>query len=157
MRTKQNKTYPNLRIQPPVLTLIHVAVAFLLTWLIPLPLMVPPILRTAGFLLALIGFLLGVAALMAFRSTRTAPDSPRQVSSLITSGVYRFTRNPVNLGFVLILVGFLLNAGSYWGILLAPVLVILFNRLVVEREEEYLAQKFGDEYSHYKSKVRRWI
>ena len=157
MRTKQNKTYPNLRIQPPVLTLIHVAVAFLLTWLIPLPLMVPPILRTAGFLLALIGFLLGVGALMAFRSTRTAPDSPRQVSRLITSGVYRFTWNPVNLGFVLILVGILLNAGSYCGILLAPVLVILFNRLVVEREEEYLAQKFGDEYSHYKSKVGRWI
>lgn len=157
MRTKQNKTYLDVKIQPPVLTLIHVAVAFLLTWLIPLPLMVPPILRTAGFLLALIGFLLGVGALMAFRSTRTAPDSPRQVSRLITSGVYRFTRNPVNLGFVLILVGILLNAGSYWGILLAPVLVILFNRLVVEREEEYLAQKFGDEYSCYKSKVRRWI
>ena len=157
MRTKQNKTYPNIRIQPPVLTLIHVAVAFLLTRLIPLPLMVPPVLRTAGFLLALLGFLLGVGALMAFRNARTAPDSPRQVSRLITSGVYRFTRNPVNLGFVLILVGILLNAGSYWGILLAPVLVILLNRLVIEREEEYLAQKFGDEYSRYKSKVRRWI
>ena len=157
MRTKQNKTYLDVRIQPPVLTLIHVAVAFLLTWLIPLPLMVTLILRTAGFVLALIGFLLGLGALMAFRSTRTAPDSPRQVSRLITSGVYRFSRNPVNLGFVLILVGTLLNAGSYWGILLAPVLVILFNRLVVEREEEYLAQKFGDEYGRYKSKVRRWI
>ena len=71
--------------------------------------------------------------------------------------MYRFTRNPVNLGFVLILVGILLNAGSYWGILLAPVLVILCNRLVIEREEEYLGQKFGDEYSRYQSKVRRWI
>ena len=157
MRTKQNKTYPNIRIQPPVLTLIHVAAAFLLTWLIPLPLMVPPILRTTGFLLALIGFLLGVGALMAFRSARRTRDPHGPVSRLITSGVYRFTRNPVNLGFVLILVGIPLNAGSYWGILLAPVLVILFNRLVVEREEEYLAQKFGDEYSRYKSKVRRWI
>ena len=157
MRTKQNKTYLDVKVQPPVLTLIHVAVAFLLTWLIPLPLIVPPILRTAGFLLALIGFLLGVGALMAFRSARTAPNSPRQVSRLITSGVYRFTRNPVNLGFVLILVGILLNAGSYWGILLAPVLVLLFNRLVVEREEEYLAQKFSDEYIRYKSKVRRWV
>jgi len=157
MRTKQNKTYPNVRIQPPVLTLIHVALAFLLTWSIPLPLMVPPILQTAGFLLVLIGFLLGVGALMAFRSARTTLNPHGSVSRLVTSSVYRFTRNPVNLAFVLMLVGILLNAGSYWGIILAPVLVILFNRLVIKREEEYLAYKFGDEYRSYKSKVRRWI
>jgi len=157
MRTKQNKTYLDVKIQPPVLTLIHVALAFLLTWLIPLPLMVPPILQTTGFLIVLVGFLLGVGALMAFRSARTTPDSHGPVSSLVTSSVYRFTRNPVNLGFVLMLVGILLNVGSYWGILLAPVLVILLNRLVIEREEGYLADKFGDEYRSYKSKVRRWI
>lgn len=157
MRTKQNKTYLDVKIQPPILTLIHVALAFLLTWLIPLPLMVPQILKTAGFLLVLIGFLLGVGALMAFRSARTTLDPHGLVSRLVASGVYRFTRNPVNLGFVFMLVGILLNSGSYWGIVLAPVLVILLNRLIIEREEEYLAHKFGDEYRSYKSKVRRWI
>jgi len=157
MRPKQNKTYLEVRIQPPVLTLIHVAAAFLLTWSIPLPLRVPSILQTAGFLLILIGFLLGVGALMAFRNARTTGDPRGPVPGLVTAGVYRFTRNPVNLGFVLMLAGFLLNAGSYWGILLGPVLVILLNRLVIEREEAYLAHKFGAEYSSYKSKVRRWI
>ena len=157
MRKKQNKAYLNARIQPPALTLIHVALAFLLTWLIPLPLMVPPILQTAGFLLVLIGFLLGVGALMAFRSARRTLDPHGPVSRLVTSSVYRFTRNPISLGFVLMLAGILLNVGSYWGILLAPMLVILLNRLVIEREEGYLADKFGDEYSRYKSKVRRWI
>lgn len=157
MRPKQYKTYLDIKIQPPVLTLIHIALAFLLTWLIPLPLMVPPILQTTGFPLILIGFLLGVGAIMAFRNERTTRDPHGPVSRLVTSGVYRFTRNPVNLGFVLMLVGILLNAGSYWGIIIAPVLVILFNRLIIEREEGYLAQKFGDEYRSYKSKVRRWI
>jgi len=157
MKTKQDKTHGAVKIQPPVLTLILVALAFVLTWLIPLPLMVPPILQTSGFLLVLIGFLLGVGALIAFRSARTTRDPHRPVSRLVTSGVYRFTRNPVYLGLILMLIGVLLNAGSYWGILLAPVLVILFNRLVIEREEEYLAYKFGDEYRSYKSKVRRWI
>ena len=157
MRKKQNKEYLNARIQPPALTLIHVALAFLLTWLIPLPLMVPPILQTAGFLLVLIGFLLGVGALLAFRRARTTRDPHVPVSRLVTSGVYRFTRNPVSLGFILMLAGILLNVGSYWGILLAPVLVILLNRLIIKREEEFLAQKFGDEYRSYESKVRRWI
>jgi protein-S-isoprenylcysteine O-methyltransferase Ste14 len=157
MRTKQNKIYADVKIQPPVLTLIHVALAYLLTWLIPLPLLVPPILQTGGFLLVLIGFLLGVGALMAFRSARRTRDPQGRVSRLVTFSVYRFTRNPVNLGFVLMLIGILLNAGSYWGIMLAPMLVILLNRLVIEREEEYLAHKFGDEYRGYKSRVRRWI
>jgi protein-S-isoprenylcysteine O-methyltransferase Ste14 len=157
MSPKQNKTYLDVKIQPPALTLIHVALAFLLTWFIPLPLMVPPILQSAGFLLALIGFLLGVGALLAFRGARTTLDPHGSVSRLVTSGVYRFTRNPISLGFILMLAGILLNVGSYWGILLAPALVILLSRLIIEREEEYLAQKFGDEYRSYKSKVRRWI
>jgi protein-S-isoprenylcysteine O-methyltransferase Ste14 len=55
------------------------------------------------------------------------------------------------------LIGILLNAGSYWGIILAPMLVILFNRVIIEREEEYLALKFGNEYRNYKLRVRRWI
>ena len=157
MRTKQNKIYADVKIQPPILTLIHVALAYLLTWLIPLPLLVPPILRTGGFLLVLVGFLLGAGALMAFRRARTTRDPQGSVSGLVTFGVYRFTRNPVNLGFVLMLIGILLNAGSYWGIILAPMLVILFNRLVIEREEEFLAHKFSDEFKSYRSKVRRWI
>jgi protein-S-isoprenylcysteine O-methyltransferase Ste14 len=151
MRTKQNKTYLNVRIQPPVLTLIHVAVAN--------PSSADGSANPANRWIpaSIIGFLLGLGALMAFRSARRIRDPHGPLSRLVTSGVYRFTRNPVNLGFVLILVGILLNAGSYWGILLAAVLVILFSRLVVEREEGNLAQKFGDEYSHYKLKVRRWI
>ncbi len=75
MRTKQNKTYADVKIPPPVLTLIHVVLAFALTWLIPLPLVVPPLLQTGGFLLIILGFLLGIGALIAFRSARMASSS----------------------------------------------------------------------------------
>jgi protein-S-isoprenylcysteine O-methyltransferase Ste14 len=98
-----------------------------------------------------------MGALIAFRRSRMA-DEPRNTETrLVTSGIYRFTRNPVYLGFLFMQVGLLLNAGSYWGILLTPLMVPLFNRLVIEPEEKSLAHQFGDEYRGYKSKVRRWI
>ena len=156
MRANQNKIHADVKIPPPVLALIHIALAFLLTWLVPLPLIVPLILQTAGFLLVVLGFLLGLAALIAFQRARTN-NTNRSESRLVTSGIYRFTRNPVYLGFLFMLVGILLNADSYWGIVLAPILVILFNRLVIGPEEAIVLQKFGKEYSSYCARVRRWL
>ena len=156
-KTKRNKTYANVKVQPPILVLIHIVLAFVLTKLIPLPLAVPQILHTGGFILVILGFLLGLGALLVFRRARTVRSSDRSATRLITFGIYRFTRNPIYLGFLLMLIGMLLNAGSYWGILLAPIMVILFNRLVIEQEEENLAQAFGDEYRSYRVKVRRWL
>jgi protein-S-isoprenylcysteine O-methyltransferase Ste14 len=105
----------------------------------------------------ILGFLLGVAALMAFRRARTTLQPRGRVTHLITSGIYGFTRNPVYLGFLLIVIGISLDSGSYWGILLAPVLVILFNQFVIRPEEEYLASTFGEQFTSYKEKVRRWL
>jgi protein-S-isoprenylcysteine O-methyltransferase Ste14 len=137
--------------------MIHVAAAFVLTSLIPLPTVVPSILRAIGFPLVILGFLFGMGAMISFRGSRKTNRSHESATRLVTSGVYRFTRNPVYLGFLLMLVGFPLDRGSYWGILLSPVLIFLFNRLVIEPEEILLAQKFGDHYRSYRSKVRRWI
>ena len=152
-KSGQNKPYSNVKIQPPFLALLNIALTFVLTWLIPLPWVVPPILRGSGFLLVLLGFLLGLGALITFRRVRKT----QQRAQLITSGIYRFTRNPVYLGFLLMQTGLALNSGSYWGLFLAPVMVLLFNQLVIEQEEAILKQKFGDEYRNYQSKVRRWI
>jgi protein-S-isoprenylcysteine O-methyltransferase Ste14 len=156
-RPGQNKTNANVKVQPPLLVMIHVAVAFLLARFVSLPLIVLPILQVIGFPLVILGFLIGIGAMMAFQRARAIARPHDLPARLVTSGVYRFSRNPVYLGFLLILVGLPLDIGSYWGILLGPVLIFLFNRLVIEPEETLLAQKFGDEYRSYKSKVRRWI
>ena len=141
------------KIQTPVLAMLFIALAFVLELLRPLRVTISPTLRWVGFGLAALGFLLGLAALMAFRKARKSSGKP----ALITSGVYRFSRNPIALGFVLMLVGLTLNAGSIWGVALSPALIVLFNLLVIAPEENGLASRFGKEYDSYKTRVRRWL
>jgi protein-S-isoprenylcysteine O-methyltransferase Ste14 len=86
------------------------------------------------------------------------PVSPHQpATSLVTDGPFRFTRNPIYLGFLLIFLGFTFLAGTLWGIVLAPLAPVTVNYLVIDAEESYLHGKFADHYDEYKSRVRKWI
>src|SRR6266508_3356198 len=151
------KDHANVRIAPPILTLLHIIAAFLLARFIPLPFTVPIAIKYIGFALVVIGFLLGLCAVIAFRRARTTLDPYHPVSNLVTSGIYRFSRNPIYLGFLLMVIGIPLNVGTYWGLILAPIFVLLCNRLVIVREEAYLEKRFGEAYTNYKSRVRRWV
>ena len=157
--TELSQDHPNINknIHPPVLTLIHLVVAYVAKWAIPIPVTLPDLVRTAGFALVVLGFLLGVAAFAEFRKAHTTLDPHGSTTKLVTSGIYRFTRNPIYLGFVLMLAGFPLFSGTVWGAILVPVLILNMNSLVIQHEEAYLQKKFGDEYTRYKSRVRRWL
>ncbi len=149
--------HPNVKIHPPVLTLIHLVIAFLLTWFLPIPFGVPATLKLIGFFLVLIGVVFGSAAFYAFSKARTTLNPHGSVSTVVTDGIYSFSRNPIYLAFLLMLIGFPLDSGSYWGVVLAPVMMLSMNRLVIEKEEVYLEKKFRDVYTSYKSRVRRWL
>ena len=153
----EHKDHADVKIHPPVLTVIFIAIAYILKRTIPISFVVSSVLENIGFVLVVIGFLFGVAAFLAFRKARTTLDPHGKVSAIVSDGIYRFTRNPIYLAFLLMLIGFPLNSGNYWGILLSPVFVIFMNSLVIEKEEAYLEKKFGDVYTSYKSRVRRWL
>jgi protein-S-isoprenylcysteine O-methyltransferase Ste14 len=157
--TELSQDHPNINknIHPPVLMLIHLAIAYVAKWAIPIPLALPNFVRTIGFALVTLGFLLGVGAFVEFRKAHTTLDPHGSVAKLVSSGVYRFSRNPIYLGFVLMLAGFPLFSGTVWGALLVPVLILNMNNLVIQHEEAYLEKKFGEEYTRYKSRVRRWV
>ncbi|MBL8099911.1 MAG: isoprenylcysteine carboxylmethyltransferase family protein [Anaerolineales bacterium] len=153
----EHKDHADVKIHPPVLTLIFLVIAYLAKRFIPLPFDVPAWLQTFGFILVVSGFLLALAAIWEFMKAKTTVNPHGSVSNIISSGIFRFTRNPIYLGFVLMLIGFPLYFDTYWGIILAPVLILCFNTLVIQHEEAYLEKKFGEQYTSYKSRVRRWL
>ncbi len=145
----------NKNVHPPVLALIFIGLAFLLGWLIPLPL--PTFVHWLGFGIILVGLVLGLGAFNEFRKAHTTLDPHGTVKALVRNGIYRFTRNPIYLGFLLMVIGFPLNSGSYAGLVVAPFFILSMNRLVIEKEEAYLEKKFGEAYTGYRSRVRRWL
>jgi protein-S-isoprenylcysteine O-methyltransferase Ste14 len=145
------------RIPPPVLTLLHLSAAFLLGRFVPLPIPTSRWVAWLGILLSLLGFGISVAAVARFFSAGTTVEPHGSASALVTGGPYRFSRNPIYLGFVFFLIGFPLIFGNYWGILLTPALVLSMNRLVIRYEEAYLERKFGTAYLDFKARVRRWL
>ena len=158
MTEKQNDMPDiNKNVPPPLVALMYIVIAFLIGRFVQIPFAVPVILRNIGFALTFIGFLFGVGAFIEFRKARTTLDPHGSVKQLVTAGVYRFTRNPIYLGFLLMVIGLPLNSGLYWGILTALFFVMTINRLVIEREEAYLEKKFKAQYTDYKSRVRRWL
>jgi len=156
---EKQKDHPNVNknVHPPVVALFYIAVAFLLGRFVRIPLAVPVVLSNIGFALTFIGFLLGAGAFIEFKKARTTLDPHGSVKSLVVAGVYGFTRNPIYLGFLLMVIGLPLNSGIYWGTLIAPFYTVTMNRLVIEREEAYLEKKFKEQYTGYKSRVRRWL
>jgi protein-S-isoprenylcysteine O-methyltransferase Ste14 len=100
--------------------------------------------------------LLGVVS---FRRARTTvnPMTPSDASALVVSGVYRFTRNPMYLGFLLLLLGELAWLGSPFAFIAAPALVAYLNRFQIAAEECALRERFGAEFVAYTTRVPRWL
>lgn len=107
--------------------------------------------------MAFIGLLIGFSGFFEFRRANTTLNPHGSVTQIVTSGIYRFTRNPMYLGFLLMVIGFPLAFVSFWGVILAPFFVLTMNQLVIEKEEAYLEKKFGEPYTSFKSRVRRWL
>lgn len=107
---------------------------------------------TAGVVFAVLGVL-------AFRSAGTTVDPrvPEQSASLVVSGVYRISRNPMYVGFLLILTGWGAFLGNIASLLLLPGFVFYMNRFQIVPEEQYMREKFGDSYRQYERAVRRWL
>jgi len=153
----QYKHPVRIRMPAPTLALIHITIAILLGWLVPLPIPAPMLVQNLGLGFAAVGFVLGILALIEFKRIRPALDAKKPTQSLVTSGVYHYTRNPIYLGFVFMLIGLPLSMGTYWGVILAWPLITFTNNLIIKREEAYLEKEFTAQYLEYSSHVRRWL
>jgi protein-S-isoprenylcysteine O-methyltransferase Ste14 len=108
------------------------------------------VIAAAGAALALSG-VVGVVR----HQTTIVPHHP--VSSLVTTGVYRISRNPMYAGLAIVYLGGALIAGSWWPLVLLPLVLFAVQRLVIRPEERYLTEHFGRTYGDYRARVRRWL
>lgn len=141
---------------PPLLYAVPLAIGLLLQRWHPLPILSSGGTTLVGMLLVLCGFV-GAPAITAFRRASTSPKPWVPSTALVTSGPYRFTRNPMYLGFTLMYLGVAVWANAAWPLLFLPVVLIAMHYGVILREEAYMAGRFGVEYEQYRARVRRWV
>ncbi|RWN31685.1 isoprenylcysteine carboxylmethyltransferase family protein [Mesorhizobium sp.] len=137
-----------------------ILVGLALDRLLPLPFAIPEADEAAwvvaGFLI-LIGLGLFAAGVRNFSRAATPLPTNLPARVLVTTGIYRWTRNPIYLGFFLMYGGIGVAAQSPWVLILTLPLAMTVRYGVVAREEAYLERRFGDAYRDYKQRVRRWL
>lgn len=103
------------------------------------------------------GLLLDGMAAGLFRRRGTAVEPWKPSTALVIEGPYRFSRNPIYLGFAVTYVGLAIAMDSWVALLMLLPCLAVVDRFVIQREERYLAAKFGAAYAGYRSRVRRWL
>jgi protein-S-isoprenylcysteine O-methyltransferase Ste14 len=145
-------------IRPPLAWGLAILAGLALDWLVPLPFL--PADLPAGWLGATVFvFALALAAWAIVTMTRAGSNVPTNMptTTIVESGPYRFTRNPIYLGMVLGLIGLGVAFDTLWLQLMLVPFALVIRYGVVAREEAYLDRKFGDVYRGYRSRVRRWL
>ena len=109
--------------------------------------------------LALLGAGICLSGIVSFRRAKTTvnPMRPDSTSSLVVSGIYKYTRNPMYLGFLLILLGWATFLSNLAAFALLPAFVVYMNHFQIAPEERALGTLFAQEYQAYRARVRRWI
>lgn len=97
------------------------------------------------------------AAMVSFGRAGTSMIPMRPSTALVTTGPYRFTRNPMYLGMAFLYAGIAFAVGLIWPLIVLPVVLLAVDRLVIAREEPYLLGLFGEPYREYTARVRRWL
>ena len=147
------------KVPPVALTLLFALIMWLTsTYEAPLPFPLPWR-RAIAFSVCCAGLVIGLGGVVAFRRAKTTvnPITPEATTTIVTSGLYRFSRNPMYLGLLLVLIGWAIFLSNLLAFALLPLFVLYMNRFQIIPEERVLSSKFAHQFRAYKKTVRRWI
>jgi protein-S-isoprenylcysteine O-methyltransferase Ste14 len=148
---------PRVAAPPPLFYAVGFLAGLLLERLVPSELWHALPVPAVGTGLIALGLALVLWAGATFARHRTSVMPHRPATTVVESGPYRFTRNPIYLGMLLIYVGGVAWAGRLGPLVMLPLVILALQPLVIAREEHYLLTKFGEQYQRYRDRVRRWI
>jgi protein-S-isoprenylcysteine O-methyltransferase Ste14 len=150
---------PNVKMPPPLIFFALLGIAGALEYWLGLDYPRGPLglrIFTALIVFLFSGYL-ALHALVVLKKQGTFIDPGKPTTQIVDDGPFRFSRNPMYLSLVLILLALSILFLSIWFFLSAVCLWLLFEQFAIAPEESYLEQKFGDRYLQYKTRVRRWI
>jgi protein-S-isoprenylcysteine O-methyltransferase Ste14 len=156
---QQGQNGLGLKLPPVALGAIVAALMWCASWATPAFDFRLPASLLSSVSLALLGAVICLSGVVAFRRAKTTvnPMRPDSTSSLVVSGIYNYTRNPMYLGFLLVLLGWAIFLSNFVALTLLPAFVMYMDRFQIAPEERVLAALFADEYPAYHARVRRWI
>lgn len=151
------KDVPGVIAPPPFIYLGSIIVGVGLQVIWPLEVFPPVLEATLGGFFLLVAVIVFILSVREFRAAGTEIQTRRPTTVIIKSGPFRLSRNPIYLSFTLLHLGIGIWINSAWLIGVLILALVLVSYGVIEREERYLTQKFGDDYLQYKASVRRWL
>ncbi len=147
----------NKPVMPPTYLFIAIVIMVALHFILPVATIGQTLWKLVGIVPLAAGLILNLVADRDFKKHRTTVKPFEESTALITAGVYRLSRNPMYLGFELILIGVALFLGSLTPFAVVILFPLLMEALFIRAEEQMLAQQFGRSWLAYKEEVRRWI
>jgi protein-S-isoprenylcysteine O-methyltransferase Ste14 len=152
------KDHADVVVPPPLALACLVAAGWLLNRVWPAPFMPPGLPRSfIGAALIVLSLAIGLPAVMEFRRAQTSIRPDRPTSAILSTGPYRYSRNPLYLSMFVLVAGFAVALDSLWQLAALAALYGVLRWGVVPREEAYLTRKFGAAYLDYARRVRRWL
>lgn len=151
---------PNRLPWPPIIYLVAILAAIVLSYTVPLPWLPSPfsdIALAAGVLMAIAAIAVDVMAMKTMKSADTTVMPHRASQHLVTKGPFSFSRNPIYLGNTVFTIAIGLIFGALWFLPAGLAAAFAAQKLAIEREEQHLAVKFGKQYRDYCKRVKRWI
>ncbi len=148
-----------LRVPPPVVFVLAAGLIVGVTIIVPGAAVPFPGDRLVAIALVVLGGAVALPGLAAFRRARTTvhPTTPWRTTVLVTSGVYRITRNPMYLGLAIVLTGIAAWRASVPGLIVVVLFCAYITRFQIVPEERALSERFGDEFTAYTARVHRWL
>jgi protein-S-isoprenylcysteine O-methyltransferase Ste14 len=148
-----------LKIPPPIVAIIFAGCMWIVARISPDCLISFPYKITWSSILSIAGGIISGLGILSFLSAGTTLNSMRinSVSTFVVSGIYCYTRNPMYLGLLFVLLGWLIFLSNLLTVLFIPLFILYMNYFQIKPEEKVLEKKYGKDFIHYKLKVGRWL
>jgi protein-S-isoprenylcysteine O-methyltransferase Ste14 len=157
MSFEDDKRGATVKFPPPLLFLIWMLAGFITHWFWPMDIATSPALTYIGIAVILVGLVIFVLAARTLKSAKTNVEPWKPTTSIVSTGIFAYSRNPIYLGFCIVAIGVGILLNSFWVLFSFVPAAAMVYFMAIRKEEAYLEKKFAEDYTGYRSRVRRWL